>query len=181
MCFWNFIIDNWQTLITLFFAVIGGCFALLQWRKNNKIKEAEFFNQVIEKLNCDTEVVQTMYMITYGEKQWYGCEKDGKKHFLVDKKTEELIDKAFHYLDYVCYLRDKNLIDEKGVYIFEYEIHRSCKDIQTQTYLFNLYKFSEKQNAKCGFQNLINYAIKKEIFPKDFLKNTNKYTKTLNW
>jgi len=177
----DFIVNNWQTLITIFFSVIGGGFALLQWKKNNTIKEAEFFNQIIEKINCDTDIVQTMYMITYGEEEWYGCCEEKEKHFLVDKKTEELIDKSFHYLDYVCYLRDKNLIDKKGFYIFEYEINRCCKSIQTQTYLFNLYKFSEIQNAKCGFQNLINYAIKNKIFEKDFLKNTNRYTKTLNW
>ena len=179
MCFYNFIADNWQTLITLFFAIIGGGFALLQWKKNVNIKQAEFFNQIIEKLNCDSDVVQTMYMITYGKEQWYDCK--GTQHFLVDKKTEDLIDKSLHHLDYVCYLREKNLIDEKGFYIFEYEINRCCKSIQTQTYLFNLYKFSEKQNAKCGFQNLINYAIKKKLFDKDFMKNTDRYTKTLNW
>jgi len=175
----NFICDNWQILISLFFAVIGGGFALFQWKKNINIKQAEFFNQIIEKLNCDSDVVQTMYMITYGEKQWYDCK--GTQHFLVDGKTEELIDKSFHYLDYVCYLRDKKLIDKKGFYIFEYEIHRACKSIQTQTYLFNIYKFSQTENAKCGFQNLINYAIKKKLFYKDFMKNTNRYTKTLNW
>ena len=181
MCFSNFIMDNWQTLITLFFAVIGGSFALLQWTKNNNIKKAEFYNQIIEKLNCDSDVVQVMYMITYGEIQWYGYTKGAPLHFLVDKKTEELIDKSLHYLDYICYLRDKNLIDKKGFYIFEYEIHRCCKNIQTQTYIFNLYKFSERENAKCGFQNLINYAIKKKLFSKDFMKNKNRYTKTLNW
>ncbi|GHU67550.1 hypothetical protein FACS189413_02520 [Bacteroidia bacterium] len=50
LLFTDFTIENWLTVITVVFAAIGGCFALFRWAENNKIKCAEFYFQVVDKL-----------------------------------------------------------------------------------------------------------------------------------
>ena len=172
-CCWT--TDNWLTFISLIFVVIGGCFALWQWKKNNKIKQAEFFNQIIEKLRFDENLSQIMYVVDYNQ-QWYS-----KSFHNNDKEFENTIDKLFSYLDYVCYLNETNVITKNEFKIFKYEINRVCISVSTKYYLWNLYHFSKKNNTDCSFQYLIDYAIKNKLFPKNFKNNTELYEKTLNW
>jgi len=174
--FCDFTIDNWLTLISLLFVVAGGFFALYQWRKNIKVRRAEFITQILEKLRFDKELVEIMYMVEYGNKEWYN------KDFHKNKELESSIDKLFSYLDYISYLKSNNNISKKEFKIFQYKINRTCVSISTKKYLWTLYHWSKKNNADCSFQFLIDYGIKNKLFPKDFKENTTLYNnETLNW
>jgi len=87
--------SDWIALVSLIVGAIGGVFALWQWRIGNKVKRAEFVNQIIEKLRFDPEMVETMDMIDYDEFHWY----DAKFHS--SGGTETKIDKLFSYLTYI--------------------------------------------------------------------------------
>ena len=175
MCCSNFTIENWLTIISLIFVLIGGGFALLQFYSNVKIKRAKFINKILEKIRFDKDIVETMYIITYNEKEWYNDD------FHNNKQLEESVDKFFAYLDYICYLKLTRILFKQDFKIFKYIINRVCLCYSTQTYLWNLYNFSKKHNSECSFQNLVNYGINNKFFPKDFKTNITLYDKTLNW
>lgn len=59
-------ITIYETLFLLL-TIIGGFFALLQWRQSNKLKRAELIKESIEKTRDDSDVVQVLYSIDYGE------------------------------------------------------------------------------------------------------------------
>ena len=165
--------DNWLSLISLFFVLVGGTFAFIQWKRNLKIRRAEFINQILEKLRFDKELVEIMYIVDYNQ-NWYN-------QSFHNGKLESSIDKLFSYLDYVCYLESNNNIVKEEFKIFQYEINRACVSKSTQQYLWNLHHFSKKNKTNCSFQFLIDYGVKNKLFPKDFKENTTLYNKTLNW
>ena len=173
MVFCSFISDNWQILVPLLFAVIGGGFALFQWKKTIKVKRAEFINQILEKIRFDKDLTNTMYVVDYNQ-NWY----DNSFH---NGTLECSIDKLFAYLDYICYLKLTKNITNTEFNIFRYDIHRVCVSKSTKHYLWNLYHFSKRNKTDCSFQYLINYGINSGLFPKDFKENATLYKKTLNW
>jgi hypothetical protein len=174
MLLWiSFIVDNWQTLISLLFAIIGGSFALYQWTKSIKTKRAELLNQILEKLRFDKDLVDIIYVIDYNQ-EWYNIS-------FHNSGTEKIIDKLFSYLNYICYLEKTNNLTGREFKIFQYEIHRVCISESIKWYLWNLYHFSKKNNSVCPVHFLIDYAIKNKIFIKDFKTNKTLYGKTLNW
>ena len=167
----NFIVDNWQTLISFLFIVVGGSFALFQYYSSVKTKRAEFINQILEKLRFDKDLATTAYIFDYNQ-NWYNKSFHGSE-------IEGSIDKLLSYLDYICYLRFTKNITKTEFKVFQYKIHRAC--ITSKIYLWNLHNFSKKNNTTCSFQFLIDYGIKNKLFPKDFKENTTLYNKTLNW
>lgn len=171
----NLTIKEWLEVAPLIFTIIGGIFFLLQWRKDIKTKRAEFIYQILDKFRFDGNLLETTYILDY-EQRWY------VKGFH-ESDLEGLIDKYFCYIDYVCYLKSTKNISDKEFRIFEYEVHRVCNSLSAQAYLWNLYNFSLKNKAKCSYQNIINYGMKKRLLPNDFLTNQNLYPgqKYLNW
>ena len=165
--------ENWLSLISALFILIGGCFALYQWRSSIKTKRAEFINQILEKLRFDKELADIMYIVDY-DQNWYNREFHGGRE-------EGSIDKLFSYLDYICYLKNTKNITKIEFNIFRYEIHRVCISISTQSYLWNLYHFSKKNKSACSFQYLINYGINSKLLPENFKENKTLYNKNLNW
>jgi hypothetical protein len=116
--FKNLTIDNCLTLISIFLVIIGGIFSLTQWRSGNKVKRAEFLEQIISKLIFDEEIVKTMYMIDYNY-NWYD------EHFHNNKNgLEKSVDKLLAYIDYICYLKEIRNITQKEFVIIQYEISR---------------------------------------------------------
>ncbi len=163
------------SIVSLIFTSIavcaGGIFALAQWSKGNRIKRAEFFNQIIEKLYFNKDTIEAMYYILYN-KDWY------TKDFHKNKDIENKIDAFFSYLTYICYLSENNIISKKEFKILQYEINSICYSRGTQTYLWRHYNFSKRTNKSYAFSNLINY-LKNNILndkqkakfnkdPKDF-------------
>lgn len=166
-------IENWLKIISLVFVCIGGVFVYIQWDRSIRIRRAEFLHQLLEKLRFEEDMVRSMYTVEY-DLSWYSIEFHGNK-------MEERIDKLLSYVDYVCYLRQTSNISKKEFQIFQYEIHRICVSPSCQSYLWNLYHFSLKNNTMCSFYNLIQYGIKHRLLPSDFKTNKGIYEKTLNW
>jgi len=55
------------TFLTLAITIVGGGFALWQWRKQNKIRRTEFVYQVMNDLRHDQEIVEISHAVAYGE------------------------------------------------------------------------------------------------------------------
>ena len=168
--------DQIISIITVTFAVFGGIFALVQWVNSNRIKRAEFINQIIEKLRFDREMVEVIYMIDY-DFNWYN-----EKFHDSDRDLEYKVDKILSYLSYICYLKSTRNITKKEFEIFKYELNRTCISPCVQDYLWNIYHFSKKNGSSCTFEYLINYGFDEKILDIDFLDNNSKsYNRRLNF
>jgi hypothetical protein len=162
------------TIIGLVIAGITSIVGLIQWKKSNMIRKAEFLKQIIHKLRFDDNMTKTMYIIDYSN-NWYN------KSFHESDEEKEY-DKFFAYLNYVCYLRNTRIISKKEFDILKYEINRVCCNNSVKAYLWNLYHFSSKNNVKSSFNELIEYGIKEKIIEDNFLdKNWKNYPKYLNF
>ena len=174
--------DNWKIehvigLLSLILIVVGGIFALVQWISTNRIKRAEFINQIIEKLRFDPEMSETMQMIDY-DSMWY------KESFHNSSNDDEnRVDRLLSYLTYICYIKDIGFLHKKEFAILEYELCRICTSPSVCAYLWNLYHFSKNNNTKCSFQYLIDYGIKKKLLDKSTFMDptTCVYPKYLNF
>ena len=162
---------EWLGVISLAFTAIGGVFIFIQWKKSLKTKRAEFIYQIMDKLLTDKDLLDATYQLEY-DLDWY----DESFH---QENTENKIDKLLFFINYLCYLRSSGNISEKEFDTFRYQVHRVC--ISCQKYLWNLYHFSRKNDARCPFQLIIDYGIKHHLLPHDFKTNTGLYNKTLNW
>lgn len=150
-------------VLSIAFTIIGGFFAYNKWTESNRIKRAEFINQIIEKLNFDKDMVNAIYKIDY-DKNWYGYD-------FHKSKLERKIDKLLIYLSYVCYISEMKNIKEEEFKILDYKLERTCSSYDVQSYLWNIYHFSKKQGVNCTFQYLIDYGIKKDIINKETFLN----------
>jgi len=158
-------IQDITAILTVLIMGIGACAALLRWRTANRTKHAEFYLTIIDRLFNDPAMREAMYMVDY-DKEWYG------EHFKGEyKKNEKIIDGLLALLTYVCYLNDRNVIEEEEFTIVRYALMRVCRSRQTREYLWNLYHFSKRQNTVnsdrqktvSSFHYLIEY-MKKNIF-----------------
>jgi len=170
----NAIVENLQFIIPWCFAIIGGGFALYQWRDSIRVKRADLINQMNDRIRFDKDFATTLYSIEYGD-SWYDAE------FHSDRDQEFTFDRVISYFDFICYLKTNKNISAKEFRIFQYRINRVCISHSTKRYLWNLYHFSQKNQADCSFQYLIEYAIKNKLFPKEFKEDTTLYDKTINW
>ncbi len=139
----------------------GGCFALLQWRKAQKLRRAEHVKDLLLRFRDDTEIADAFYRIDYGE-EWY------TKEFIEEHKDEKRFDRLFAYADYACYLLKQHVIGAKEFQPFEYRICRLANNRDVQSYFFNLYHFSKRNNVPMSFQYLLNYMRKEGLLFNDF-------------
>lgn len=172
---WN--LENIISLISILLVAIGGFFALFQWVSANKIKRAEFINQIIKRLRFNKDMIYSMHIIEYDD-SCYGDSFHNNK-----KGNETRIDKFLSYLCYICYMKQMGIIHKKEFAIFEYELVRTCSSHSVCAYLWNLYHFSKSQNTNCTYQLLIDYGIKNKLIDKNCFMDsaTNKFTKYLNF
>lgn len=167
--------ENYLTAISLILVGVSVIFAVIQWSVSNKIKRAEFIDQIIEKLRFDEDMAMTMYKIDYNEKHWYNDDFHGGKF-------EFAVDKLLSYLSYICYLSITKNISKEEFKFLQYEVIRACSSDDVKSYLWNLYHFSRKHNSKCSFEHLISFGIENKIFDKDFSdKNCKRYKQRLNF
>ncbi len=165
------------SFISILIAIIGGIFAYKQWKYSNKIKRADFINQIIYKLRFDKSMVEIINMFDYNL-AWY----DENFHNS-NNELEYKVDKTLSYLSYICYLIKEKHIRKSEFIILEYEIIRACISPEVKSYLWNLYHFSASQKATCSFQNLIEYGIKNKLIDETEFMNSKskKYVKRLNF
>lgn len=130
--------------------IIGFALTIYQIRLSNKVRNAEFFNEIIEKLRFNERSLSIMYLIEYDE-FWYDASFHGSG------ELEKSVDAFLSQIDYICYLLFRNLLSEEDFQIFEYEVGRVCSNEQCQEYLWNLYHWAKCNKTKCSFDNLIKY------------------------
>ncbi len=175
----NWSVDNILTGISFLILVFSGGFALFQWYVANKTKRTEVLQEIVLQLRFDKDMSNTMQKIDY-DQDWYSSDfhnsDDPKNDF------EHRVDKLLAYMSYICYLKKQRHL-KKEFQILQYEIDRVCASHSIQSYLWSLYHFSKKQNTKCSFQFLIDYAVKHGIIEKDSFYNPNstKYIKGLKF
>ena len=160
-------IDNSLSLILIMVMAIGSIFALIQWNSSIKIRRTEFLDEIINKLWFDENMARTMHIID-NNPNWYT--EDFHKSY---SDLGYQIDKLLSYFDFICYLRFIKNLSFNEFNVIKYEIDRTCASPSVQSYLWNLYHFSNKIEAGCSFMYIIDYGIKEKIIDKDF-KNDNK-------
>ena len=172
MDFLNVVRDNID-IIKLGFTVIGGGFALHQWRIQIKQKRADMVKQLISIVRSDKDIAEVMDMIDWAKYFYYNgafhlTTTGREKYNYSDEELFIKVDKTLAHFSYICYLLKSHALSRKDRYIFEYELRRTIDNKYIKNYLFSLYHWSEYLNVKCSYSYLIDYAIKHELLTKDF-------------
>ena len=172
------------SIVSLFFAFLGGCFALWQWYKGLVYRRAEIVNSLIKDVREDADVSLIIDIADWDEGFYY----DGK--FTIDRKDcraqlksmsdEEFflkIDYTLSVFSHICYLKKVHAIKKRDLACFEYEIHRLTDNEEICNYLYTIYHWSKEINVKMTFDYLVDYCIKKKYLNKCFKeKNAEIYT-----
>ena len=167
-------VDGYLNAVYIVLVIIGGIFAGIQWHVSNKIKRAEFIDDIIAKLSFDKGLARTMYMIEYSnylKKPWYD------DNFHTGSDLEFDVDKLLSYMSYICYLKKTKNIKNEEFKFLQYEIVRVCSSKDVQTYLWNIYHFARACNTKCSFEHLIEFGLdsKNNFFHDSFLDSESGY------
>lgn len=166
---WSDVIDA----ISLFFALIGGCFALIQWNMNMKLKRAEYIKILLDEMRTNKDLVY--YKLDYAE-PWYN------KDFHNSGEEERKVDYTLNFFSYICYLRNHKIISKSDFICFKYEIERILTNNDFQCYCYNLYHFSKKIQQPIPFYELFKYGKKQHCFDKEFWsKESQRYPHHLNF
>lgn len=167
---------NLFSLVTLFFAVAGGIFALVKWNKDTLLQRSEKVNELLERIRSDKDMTRCIHLFDY-ETAWY----DGKFH---GGAIEKSVDRTLSYLSYICYLREERILKKKEFDFFRYELVRTVSNRDVQDYLYNVYHFSKFNNSPMTFEYLYRFAQKEGFLDKQFLNPSpdgKKYHKYLEW
>lgn len=156
----NILVSNELKGISQVIAIIGGLFVFYQWQHNNRLKKADYINELTEKIRTDEMIKETIYMFDYDE-DWYS------KEFHLSGDLERKVDKTLSYFSYICYLKDRGIITKKELCFFQYQLERILKNQQVQDYLYNLYHFSNKNGVPMTFKYLFEYGEKEKLFSKE--------------
>lgn len=113
----NILVSNELKGISQVSAIIGGLFVFYQWQHNNRLKKADYINELTEKIRTDEMIKETIYMFDYDE-DWYSEE------FHLSGDLERKVDKTLSYFSYICYLKSRGVITKKELYFFQYELER---------------------------------------------------------
>lgn len=166
-------------LFTLIFGIIGGGFALYQWRKSNVYKRGESVKELIEKVREDEDIANIMDIIDWDEGFGYNGKFYIKKHndkvalrFMNDDELFKRMDKTLSHFSYICYLKHHHTLTDDDMKIFEYEIRRLIDNKNVANYLYSLFHWSLSLNVEMSYKYLIDYCTEKEYIRDDF-KNTN--------
>ena len=121
--------SDWIALVALILTVLGGVFALYQWRVSVSVRKAEFFEKVSQNLKYNKDILQFIYLVDYDEFRY-----DESFH-KCDNELQVKADLVLSTLDYQCYLLERRLIGEKEFSANAYILYRVCGNIEIQCYL----------------------------------------------
>ena len=153
----NILVSNELKGISQLIAIIGGVFVFYQWQHNNRLKKADYINELTEKIRTDKMIKKTVYMFGY-DKHWYS------KEFHSGGNLEIRVDKTLSYFSYICYLKSRRIITKKELYFFRYELESILGNEEVQDYLYNLYHYSASMGVPMTFKYLFDYGKKEKIF-----------------
>ena len=148
-------------VLTIILSVTGGVVALVQWNDSNKLKRAEYVNNLFKEFNSNPDVKQVLYNIDYDVK-WYNS------HFHNSGKLEQATDMALNYYSYICYLYESKLIKSKEFDFYRYQVERILKNSNVQNYLYNVYHNARYYKDEMSFAYLFRYGEKNKFFNKEF-------------
>lgn len=169
------VIDLGFKAVEIIFAVIGGGFALHQWRIQIKQKRSDIAEDLIGVVRGDKDITEIMDMIDWAKGFYY----DGEFHFTKAGQAkykysdEELfikIDKTLAHFSYICYLLKCHSLSSKEKRLFEYELRRFIDNEHIKNYLYSLYHWSKHLDVKCSYSYLIDYSVKRKYITRDFYK-----------
>lgn len=149
----------------LVLSIIGGFFALMQWRHSTALKRAEIIKQIVGKMRFDKDIADISYMLEYDKFEY-------TEEFHNDNQLQQRIDSLLALLDYACYLRSNKILEKKEFAILEYKVAWIIRRRDIQPYLWNLHHFAKFNKTKCSFHNLVDFGIKNKLFFIDFENDT---------
>lgn len=170
-------LEVWINIVGLVIATVGSILALIQWRKSNDYKRAEFVRGLIEALREDDDIALVMEMIDWDD----GLRYDGKFHIteackedrfrkMKEHELSSKIDKTLSHYSYICYLAQSKCLSLQEMNGFEYEIRSLTCNPQIMNYLYTIFHFSNTRKVNTTFIYLVDYCItRKWIEYKDFL------------
>ena len=86
-------------------------------------------------------------------------------------------------LDYLCYCRERGIIDSDAFDYFEYILNRTIGNYQVRSYCWDMYHFAQEKKQECPFEHLIHY-MKKKLDAEELAdfesKDSKKYINLLN-
>ena len=153
--------DSWCEMATLATVIIGGGWALLQWRSAIRARRAETMARLFE-LCQQKEVYLTFNFYVLGEKKlpkpfYIGnlefADPEGKDHKPANVKTR--IDTMLTFFNQVCYMKDHGIIDKDEFGVFERQIRRLFDSPQIKDYLRDLRKDSDSASP---YEFLVDFA-----------------------
>ena len=161
-----------STFLTALVALGGFVALLIEYRRSNSIKRADYIDKLIERFRGDTDIRDIMYLFQYGGFIYDEDFHDG------DNDIERKVDKALMYLSYVCYLKSKRIITKREFSFFEAEVLQALSNPGVIDYLFNLYHFETRKgmltskgrnnHGRFTFSHLLRYAREKNLIDKSF-------------
>ena len=177
--FWGTTVEDHISLLTFIGVVVGGIFALIQWRKSTALKRAEYIKELTEKIRTDKDIFETIYMFDYGA-QWYNAK------FHQGGDIERTVDRTLAYFSYILYLKNEKLISKKEFLFFRYDIERILCNSQLQDYFYNLFHFANTQGVQFSFGILLDYAKEHKFIDNEFdnpeaYKTSTNYHRYLNF
>ena len=148
----NILINNESIIgiVAAIIALIGILLTLFQLFQTKKIKKAEFVYELLKSIRSNPNIAKVEYMMDY-DLPWYGYKFHGSK-------KEALIDDFLAQLNFICFLKSKRYISKKEIELFEYELNRTITNGECLCYLWNLHHWSKRNDKKCSFAYLIEYA-----------------------
>lgn len=128
------LLSSFGSIVAALAALGGLVFVGLEYRRSNKIKRADFIENLINRMRGDTDIREILYVFQYNSFVY-------NSGFHKNAELERKVDKALLYLSYICYLRKRRVITNKEFTFFEIEISQTLRNRGVIDYLFNLYHF----------------------------------------
>lgn len=184
----NWTVENYFSLgavvidsLTFLAVVVGGVFALLQWRMQIKQKRVEMARELMSTIRDDEDIMMVSDIIDWDD----GISYDGKfsvqssNPFFKEMDEDELfakIDRTLSHFSYICYLNSMNVLKKNDMAFFEYDLRRLTDNEHICNYLFSLHHWSNSLCVQCPYKCLIEYAIKRKYLDKSFVDlNSKRY------
>lgn len=158
---------------TFLTVIIGGIFALHKWNMNIKLKRADYIHSLLNDIRTNEQ--NAFYLFEYN-KEWYGLK------FHEGGDLEKKVDNTLSFFSYICYLKQQDILSDKEFDCFKYEIERVLTNKQFQSYIYNIYHFSQKLHQPILFLHLFTYAKDNGYFDDEFWSTTStRYPHYLNF
>lgn len=145
--------DQIIQLLTLIFTtvigVVGFAATIVQIAKSNKVKKAEFVENLLNDLRTNELLVEGNYIIEYKD-NWFNSE-------FRKSQAEKCIDALLAKYDYICYLLNRKLIKIGDLSFFEYKMQRLSENDDLKQYLEMINSIPNADKCQFEYLHLLNY------------------------